>query len=121
LSALAQDLSRTIAEMRLSGDDAAAAALAPRLELAGALATLDALRGDSDTERLTLERADAEARARAAMAALSELPVPGELWYFQMYSRRPGETFHEQDARFYDPDSPVERVNPLTIVVGRGG
>jgi hypothetical protein len=65
----------------------------------------------------TLEDEAAWQQARKAMAKLAELPNPNELGHFKFFTRRPGETAHEQQAVLYDEEALASQHNVMTMVV----
>ncbi|MBB4679864.1 WXG100-like domain-containing protein [Crossiella cryophila] len=55
--------------------------------------------------------------ARDLLIAASKLPSPPTLWHFQAFSKRPGESFHEQKSKLRADEPMSSIVNPLTFVV----
>ncbi|MBM9624502.1 hypothetical protein JE024_38795 (plasmid) [Streptomyces zhihengii] len=75
--------------------------------------------GTEQHEVATASAERAERAARSRMKEAADLPKSSELWHFRMFSRRPGESYHEKSADLLTSDwSPV--ANPLTSVILHG-
>ena len=126
---LAQLRQRLVEQGEAGADDLAQ----HRLALLDALMEIRRLRGEyppaptsashAAHSAMLIEAATENAANAMLQIVRKDLPGPRQIWRVGMYSRHPGDTFHESQA-LLDPEHGMPRVaNPLTVVVlgGRTG
>ncbi|MGZ3146146.1 hypothetical protein ACVDFE_29960 [Lentzea chajnantorensis] len=72
--------------------------------------------GDRQSAETTLNQATFQARLAINKIAGPQLPQPGEMWFFNDYSKQPGQSFFDKWGHVDDVNTPMQLANPLVAV-----